>query len=79
LPCRAGPRPGLPDDAVAAVIGQVEAYGDEPPEYRSHAGELVAADLGLGILPGELLVHGWDLAKTMDRSWPVTRRQVSLI
>jgi len=37
------------------------------------------ADVGLGILPGELLVHGWDLAKTMDRSWPVTRRQVSLI
>ena len=73
-----GPAAGLPDDAVAAVTGQVEAYGDEPPEYRFHAGKLVAADVGLGV-QRELLVHGWDLAKTMDRSWPVTRRQVSLI
>ena len=60
------------------MTGQAEAYGDEPPEYRFHAGELVAADVGLGV-PRELLVHGWDLAKTMDRSWPVTRLQVPLI
>ena len=60
------------------MTGQAEAYGDEPPQYRFHAGELIAADAGLGV-PRELLVHGWDLAKTMDRSWPVTRRQVPLI
>jgi hypothetical protein len=79
MPRRAGPLLGLLDDAVEAVIGQVEAYGDEPPEYRFHEGELAHAHVGLGILLGELPVHGWDLAKTMDRSWPVTRRQVSLI
>ena len=60
------------------MTGQAEAYGDEPSEYRFHAGELVTADVGPGV-PRELLVHGWDLAKTMDRSWPVTRRQVPLI
>jgi Mycothiol maleylpyruvate isomerase N-terminal domain len=70
---------GLLDQAVEAVISQVEAYGDASPAYRFHGGEMVGADVALGILLGELLVHGWDLATTMRRSWPVTREQVSLI
>ena len=46
---------------MAAVTGQVEAYGDEPPEYRFTQADSVAADVGLGV-QRELLVHGWDLA-----------------
>lgn len=66
-------------DAVEAVISQVEAFEDASPAYRFHGGEMVSADVALGILLGELLVHGLDLAKTMRRSWPITRQQVSLI
>lgn len=69
----------LLQDAVEAVIGQVEAYGDQPPEYRFHGGGLVTADVALGILLGELIVHGRDMATGMHRSWPITRQQVSLI
>jgi hypothetical protein len=30
--------------------------------FRFHGGELVPADAALGILLGELVVHGWDIA-----------------
>lgn len=66
-------------DSVDEVIRQVEGFGDAPPEYRFHGGELVAADGALGILLGELVVHGFDLAKSLHRSWPISGRQVSLI
>jgi hypothetical protein len=64
---------------VDAVISQVEGFGDQPPEYRFHGGGLVTADVALGILLGELVVHGRDLARALHRPWPVTGRQVSLI
>lgn len=65
--------------AVDAVISQVTAFGDDPPAYRFHGGCTVRADVALGILLGELVVHGFDLARRLHAPWPITGRQVSLI
>jgi hypothetical protein len=43
----------------------VEGYGSAPPWFRFHGGEPVPADLALGILLGELVVHGWDIAQAL--------------
>jgi uncharacterized protein (TIGR03083 family) len=62
---------------LAAVCDQVEGYGSAPPSFRFHGGEPVPADLALGILLGELVVHGWDIAQALHRpgrSSPVTSR-----
>lgn len=64
---------------LAAVCDQVEGYGAAPPSFRFHGGEPVPADVALGILLGELVVHGWDLAQTLRRPWPIDPGHVALI
>ena len=37
------------------------------------------ADTGLGILLGEPPVHGWDIARTTGRPWPIDPADVELV
>jgi uncharacterized protein (TIGR03083 family) len=64
---------------LAALCEQIEDYGAAPPSFRFHGGEPVAADVALGILLGELVVHGWDIARALRRPWPIDPDHVALI
>jgi uncharacterized protein (TIGR03083 family) len=64
---------------LTALAAQVRAYGTAPPSFTFHGGERVAADVALGIQLGELVVHGWDIARTVARPWPIDPGDVELI
>jgi uncharacterized protein (TIGR03083 family) len=64
---------------LAALREQIEGYHGEAPSFRFHGGEQVRGDVALGILLGELLVHGWDVARTLRRPWPIDPGHAALI
>jgi uncharacterized protein (TIGR03083 family) len=64
---------------LAALRAQIESYGDQMPAFRFHGGERVQADVALGILLGELVVHGHDVAGALGRPWPIDPGHVALI
>jgi uncharacterized protein (TIGR03083 family) len=64
---------------VTAVLEQIQGYGSGMPSFRFHGGERVRADIALGILLGELIVHGWDAARALRRPWPIDPGHAALV
>jgi hypothetical protein len=65
----------LADLLGTEVAGLLDAFGDDGERAVWYfTVEHTVAGLG-GILLGELLVHGWDLADARDQPWPITRPQ----
>jgi uncharacterized protein (TIGR03083 family) len=64
---------------VTAVLAQIQGYGSDTPSFRFHGGEPVRADIALGILLGELVVHGRDVARALRRPWPIDPGHAALV
>ncbi|MEP6525873.1 MAG: hypothetical protein ABJA86_01815 [Nocardioidaceae bacterium] len=73
--------PATPEWTVAETYAHVSTV---IPRYSQgmftfHGGEQVGADVALGILLGELVVHGHDIAAAVHRPWPIRPDHVELI
>jgi uncharacterized protein (TIGR03083 family) len=64
---------------LKSLLDQIRGYGDAPPVFGFHGGASVGADIALGILLGEFVVHGWDIARATSRPWPIRPRHAELI
>lgn len=65
-------------NSSGSLIAQIAGYGSEPPTFRFNGGEPVGARTALGLLVGEFLVHGHDLADTLTAPWPIAVEHVEL-
>jgi hypothetical protein len=61
--------------AFAGEVGQMNPSATIPAEV----GPALTVDQVVCVLLGELLVHGFDLATTLDRPWPIGRSEANLV
>jgi uncharacterized protein (TIGR03083 family) len=64
---------------LATVAAQIRGYGSAPPSFRFHGQEPIRSDVALGLLLGELAVHGRDIAKALHQPWPIDPHHAALI
>ena len=64
---------------LATLQAQIRGYGSRLPSFRFHGGQPVRADIALGLLLGELVVHGHDIARALRRPWPIDPGHAALI
>jgi hypothetical protein len=61
------------------VVAQVLGYGSAPPSFRFHGQQPIRADVALGVLLGELVVHGRDIAEALHQPWAIHPHHAALI
>lgn len=66
-------------DGLHALLATIEGFGDEPPLMNFDGNQRVRADLALGTLIGEFVVHGHDIARALGRPWPIRPELAPLI
>jgi uncharacterized protein (TIGR03083 family) len=59
----------------------VRAAGDQPPGaiVPAEVGPALSVEVMTCVYLGELLVHGFDLARTLGRPWPIARAEANLV
>ena len=65
--------------SLADLKRLIGSYGERQPVFTFHGGERVGADVALGILLGEVVVHGHDIARALRRPWPIAPAHAELI
>ena len=65
--------------AVTGAIQVVDGYGDAPPPVPFDGGAVVRSDIVLAVLLGELVVHGYDLARASGNRWSIGAEEASLV
>lgn len=64
---------------LAELFAEVGSFGPQAPEFAFHGGATVAADAALGILLGEVEIHGRDIARALGRAWTINPAHARLI
>lgn len=64
---------------VHDLLGTIRGFGAEAPLMYFDGGQQVRADLALGTLLGELVVHGYDIARTIGAPWRIDATMVPLV
>jgi uncharacterized protein (TIGR03083 family) len=74
-----------PSDIARATRDELDAFvreaSSQPSDARFAAEvgpSLAVAEMG-GVLLGEILVHGYDVARTLGRPWPIARAEANLV
>ncbi len=61
------------------LLGTIAAFGTESPLMNFDGDQRIRADRSLGTLLGEFVIHGRDIARSLDVRWPVDHSLVPLI
>jgi uncharacterized protein (TIGR03083 family) len=65
--------------SLAGLARLIAGFGDRQPVFKFHGGQQIRADVALGVLLGELVVHGHDIAGALRQPWPLDPAHVELI
>ncbi|SFP06227.1 TIGR03083 family protein [Amycolatopsis arida] len=66
-------------EGLGSLLTTIEGFSDDPPWMNFDGNQRVRADLALGTLIGEFVVHGHDIARAAGRAWPIRPEVVPLI
>lgn len=66
-------------ESLAALLGAVRGFREEAPLIWFDGDQRVRADVALGTLTGEFLVHGRDIAMTAGKPWIIDPAQVPVV
>jgi uncharacterized protein (TIGR03083 family) len=58
-------------DGLSSLLATIDGFGDDQPLMNFDGDQRVRADVALGTLIGEFVVHGHDVARALGRPWQI--------